>query len=60
MNENQKLNKLFEELDFIMNMELKCSCPKKVNIIAVEKNIILNKINNFKKTKKINLFYPHY
>ena len=46
MSNNQKLNELFKKLDYVMNMELKCSCHKKVSMIKKEKDIILNKINN--------------
>ena len=37
------MEKLFRDLDYIMNMEIKCSCPKKIKFIKKQKDIILPK-----------------
>ena len=45
------MEKLFRDLDYIINMEIKCSCPKKIKFIKKQKDIILKQIN---KNAKIN------
>tara|TARA_R100000278_G_C5475064_1_gene166026 strand:- start:1042 stop:1191 length:150 start_codon:yes stop_codon:yes gene_type:complete len=47
------MEKLFQELDYILNMEIKCSCPKKVKFIKKQKDIILKQINKYGKVNKL-------
>lgn len=47
------MDKLFLELDYIMNIEIKCSCPKKIKFIKKQKDIILKQINKNGKTNKL-------